>query len=436
MLRDSTVDNNSMPFKPSFRQGAILTITAMIVVGGVSVYTIGKLQTQQTKTVPKPEVIIPEIKTLTALGRLEPKGKLVKVSAPTSVQENRLGQLLVKEGSRVRAGQVIAILDSKGRLEADITKADQQVKIARANLAKVKAGAKSGEIAAQKAAVARLQAQLVGDRAAQQDVVIRLQAQLEGDKAAQQATIESIEAEVRNAEVEYGRYQQLNNEGAISRSTFDSKRLAMETTQKKRNEAKAILQRIDATGKRQISEAQAVLTRIVATGNKQISEAKATLEKIAEVRPVDVQAAQAEVTDAIAAVNQAKEKLKQIYVLSPEDGEVIEIYTRPGEVVSNNGIVEIGQTSKMYAVAEVYQTDISKVRPGQKVKITSTSLPKALYGSVDWISSKVRRQNIINTDPSENIDAKIVEVYIILNKPSSEIASIFSNLQIETQIEL
>ena len=436
MVRNTAVNNNSTLLKLSFRQGVMLTITAMIALGGISAYTTGKFRAQQSKTVSKSEVVIPKIETVTALGRLEPKGKLVKVSATTSTQENRLGRLLVKEEDKVKAGQVIAILDSQGRLETDVAKAEEQVKIARANLAKVKVGAKSGEIVAQKAAISRLQAQLEGDKAAQKDTIMRLKAQLEGDKAAQQATIESIEAELRNAEAEYQRYKQLNDNGAISRSTFDSKGLAMQTAQKKRNEGKAILKRIDATGKKQISEAQTVLNRIVATGNNQISEAKATLEKIAEVRPVDVQAAEAEVTDAIAGLNQAKEKLKQVYVRSPQDGEVLEIYTRPGEVVSNNGIVEIGQTSQMYAVAEVYQTDISKVRPGQKVKVISNSLPKELYGSVDWISSKVRRQNEVNTDPSENIDAKVVEVYIRLNKASSEIASNFTNLQIETEIEL
>ncbi|MBD2533231.1 biotin/lipoyl-binding protein [Nostoc flagelliforme FACHB-838] len=323
MMPNTAANNNNLkPLKPSFRQGVMLTITAMIALGGISVYTIGKFRTPQAKTISKPEVVIPEIKTVTSLGRLEPKGKLVKVSATTSTQENRLGRLLVKEGDQVKAGQVIAILESQGRLEADVEKVQEQVKIARANLAKVKAGAKSGEILAQKAAIGGLEAQLEGDRAGQKDAVTRLKAQLEGDMAVQQATIESTEAELRNAEAEYWRYQQLYDNGAISHSTLDSKRLVMVTTQKKKNEAKAVLKRIDATQKKQISEAQTVLNRIVATGNKQISEAKATLEKIAEVRPVDVQAAEAEVTDAIAAVNQAKEKLKQVYVQAPDFSQV------------------------------------------------------------------------------------------------------------------
>jgi HlyD family secretion protein len=433
MMRNTAANNNFISWKPSSRQGIMLTIIAL---GGIGIYTIGKFQTPPPKTISQPQVVVPEIKTVNALGRFQPKGNLVKVSASTSTQENRLSQLLVKEGSQVKTGQIIAILDSQRRLQADIIKAEEQVKIARANLAKVKAGAKSGEISAQKATISRQQDQLQGDKAAQKEIINRLKAQLQGDIAVQQATIATAEAEFRNAETEYKRYKMLNENGAISRSNFDTKRLAMETARQKKEETKTILQRIDATGKKQISEAEIVLNRISATGNNQISEAKATLNKIAEVRPVDVQAADAEVTNAIAAVNQAKEKLEQAYVRSPQDGEVLEVYTRPGEVVSENGIVEIGQTSQMYAVAEVYQSDISKVRPGQEVTVTSDSLPNKLHGNVDWISSKVRRQDVINTDPSENIDSKIVEVYIKLNQTSSNVASKFTNLQIEAQIKL
>ncbi|MBE9217084.1 ABC exporter membrane fusion protein [Plectonema cf. radiosum LEGE 06105] len=434
MVRDTAANsNNSFSFKPSSRQLLMVLITATIAVGGVTTYR--QFKTAENNAAKEAEVRIPEITVITALGSLEPKGEIVKVSAPTSSQENRVEQLLVKEGDKVESGQIIAVLDNKDRLQSDVVKAEQQVKIAQANLAKVRAGAKSGDIAAQKATIARLEAQLEGDRASQADAVIRLKAQLEGDIAAQQATIERIEAEVRNAQAEYQRYEKLYKDGAISRSVFDSKRLGMETTQKQLSEAKAILTRIEATGTKQISEAETALKRINSTGSKQISEAEATLNSVSEVRSVDVQAASAEVNDAVAAVNQAKEKLKQVYVRSPQAGEVLEIHTRGGEVVSNNGIVEIGQTSQMYANAEVYQTDISKVKIGQKATITSNSLPSELQGTVDWIGSKIRRQSVINTDPSENIDAKVVEVRIRLDNKSKEIASKFTNLQVEVRIE-
>jgi HlyD family secretion protein len=434
MVRDTTANGNGFWFKPGSRQLLIMAIAATLAVGGVSTYTVWQFQTAE-EIPEESQVTVPEV-VITALGRLEPKGEIVKVSAPTSSQESRVEQLLVKEGDKVKAGQIIAVLDNKDRLEADVVKAELQVKIAQANLAKVKAGAKSGDIAAQRATIARLEAQLEGDRNAQADTVTRLKAQLEGDKAAQQATIERIEAELRNAEAEYQRYQQLYKDGAISRSVFDSKRLAMETAQKQLNEARAVLRRIEATGIKQISEAQTALKRIISTGSKQISEAKATLNSISEVRSVDVVAAEAEVENAKAAVNQAKETLKQVYVRSPQAGEVLEIHTRAGEIVSSDGIVEIGQTSEMYAIAEVYQTDITKVKLGQKAKITSNSLPTELQGNIDWIGSKVRRQNVINTDPSENIDAKVIEVRLRLDEKSSQIASKFTNLQVEVAIDI
>ncbi len=435
MLDNTTTNNNGFSFKGSRRQLLMMLLAASLCVGGATIYRAIQLNSAESNAAKSSQVAIPQITQVNALGKLEPKGKIVKVSAPTSTQENRVEKLLVNEGDKVKAGQIIAVLDNKDSLQADVVKAEQQVKIAQANLAKVKAGAKSGEIAAQRATIARFEAQLEGDRLSQVDTVTRLKAQLEGDKAAQRATIERIEAEMRNAQAEYGRYQRLYNSGAVSRSSFDSKRLAMETAQKQLNEAKAILRRIEATGIKRISEAQTALIRINSTGTNQIREAKATLNSVSEVRSVDVQAAEAEVNNAIAAVNQAKEKLKKVYVRSPQAGEVLEIHTRAGEVVSTDGIVEIGQTSEMYAVAEVYQTDISKIKVGQKVTISSISLPTELQGKVDWIGSKIRRQNVINTDPSENIDAKVVEVRVRLDDKSSLIASKFTNLQVDVAID-
>ncbi len=154
-------------------------------------------------------------------------------------------------------------------------------------------------------------------------------------------------------------------------------------------EAKAKLNRIDSKGRRQINEAKTALNRINATGSKQITSAQATLNKIAEVRPVDIAAAKAEVSRTIAAAAQAKANFDQSYVKAPQNGVIFDIYSRAGEVVSNNGIVELGQINQMYAVVEVYQSDINKIRPQQQVKISSNSLPGELQGKVDWIGWKV-----------------------------------------------
>ncbi|NMG05936.1 ABC exporter membrane fusion protein [Brasilonema sp. UFV-L1] len=435
MVRDATA-SGSVFFKHSRRPLTILAVVITFVVAGVTTYRFWQLKSHQSSVTQKSQVSIPKVIKVVALGRLEPHGEVIKVSAPTSSQENRVEQLLVKEGQEVKKGQVIAILDSKDRLQAAVIKAQQQVKVKQANLAKVQAGAKRGEIEAQKATVERLKAQWLGEKTAQQETIARLKAQWKGDKIAQQATIEKFQAELNNAQAEYERNQQLYSEGAISKSSFDSKRLSVETATQQLKEARAILTRIDGTSSRQISEAQVVLTRINTTFSKQISEAQATLQKIAEVRPVDVEAAKAEVDDAQADVNKAEKDLQQAYVRSPQNGQVLDIHTRAGELVSNDGIVEIGQTSQMYVVAEVYQSDINKVHPGQNVRIVSDSLPGELQGKVDRIGLQVRRQSVVNTDPSSNIDARVVEVHIRLDKISSQKAATLTNLQVKAVILL
>ncbi|WP_414578803.1 ABC exporter membrane fusion protein [Anabaena sp. CCY 9402-a] len=435
MVRDIAAKSSAF-FKPSSRPFIILAAATGFAIAGLNGYRFWQSQAQSSSASEITQVSLPPVTTVTALGRLEPKGTVIKVSAPSSSQGSRVETLLVKEGDRVKAGQVIAILDNRDRLQAAYQEAQAAVKVAQINLEKVQLGAKDGEIVAQKAEIARLQAQTVGSDREQQQTVARLEAQLQGETTAQQATIKRLAAELKNAQVEFQRYQQLYTDGAISQSAFDSKRLSVDTIIQQWNEAKANLQRIDTTGRRQISEAKTALARMNATGDQQVSAAAATLDKIAEVRPVDIAAAKAEVNRAIASAKQAQANLAQTYVKSPQDGVIFDIHTRAGEVVSNDGIVEIGQTNQMYAVVQVYQSDVNKVLPGQQVQISSNSLPGQLQGTVDWIGWKVQRQNIINTDPSENIDSRVVEVHVQLDETSSDKAAKFTNLQIKAVIQL
>lgn len=341
----------------------------------------------------------PEIRTITALGRLAPSGEVIKLSAPTSSNENRVEQLLVKEGDRVKAGQSIAVLDSRDRLQAALAEAEEQVNVAQAKLAVTQAGAKSGEIAAQRAEIARIESER------------------QGNIGAQAATVARLQSELQNAQIEYNRYQSLYREGAVSASERDTKRLTLDTAQ------------------RSVQEAKATLNRIRSTSPQELNKARSTLAQIAEVRPVDILSAQAEVKRAVAARNQAKTNLAQALVRSPINGEVLYIHTRSGEVVSTDGIAEIGQTRRMQAIAEVYQSDVSKVRPGQRVRVKSDAIPGELTGTIERVGSQVRRQTIVNTDPSSNIDSRVVEVHAALDPTSSQKAAKFTNLQIQVVIE-
>ncbi|EDX73292.1 auxiliary transport protein, MFP family, putative [Coleofasciculus chthonoplastes PCC 7420] len=343
--------------------------------------------------------VAPEITTVTALGRLEPAGEMINLTASTSIQASRIEKLLVEEGDRVQTGQIIAILDNRDRLQASLQKAENQVRVAQAKLAQVKAGAKTGELQAQRAEIARLQA----DRT--------------GSLAAQRAAVERLEAEVQNARLEYERYESLYQQGAVSASQRDAKRLAYITAQQ------------------QVQQAQAELGRIETTSQEQIQQAQATLDRLAEVRPVDLEAAEAEVQSAKATVVEAQANLEQAEVRSPRAGQIIKIHTYPGEKIADQGIVTLGQTQQMKAIAEVYQSDILKVQEGQPATITSPVIPNSLQGTVERIGLQVEQQQVVDEDPAANIDAKVVEVHIRLDPNSSQNVARLSNLQVTVTIQ-
>ena len=377
-----------------FKQLLIAGTVMLVGGGGYSVW--------RSKTVPQPPQppSAPKTQTVTALGFLEPQGKVIKLSAPSSSGgASRVEKLLVKQGDRVRAGQVIAVLDNYDRLQVALQQAEQQVKVSQSNLAVVKAGAKQGEVNAQQSEIARLEAQRQGD----------LEAQL--------ATIDRVQAEVQNAEVEAKRYETLYQQGATSASLRDSKVLVVNTT------------------KRSLQEAQAVLNRTQTTRSPELNSAKATLDRIAEVRPVDIDAAQAQVDRDLAAVQQARAQFDMAEVRAPQSGVVLDIHTRPGELISTDGIVELGRTSQMTALLEVYETDISKVKIGQLVKLFADSRRDALMGKVVEIGSKVKRQNVVNSDTSGNIDARVVEVRVQLDGDSAQKVVGLTNLQVTGGIE-
>jgi HlyD family secretion protein len=128
----------------------------------------------------------------------------------------------------------------------------------------------------------------------------------------------------------------------------------------------------------------------------------------------------------------ARAELARSRVTSPIDGEVIEIHTYPGERVGVDGILELGRTDEMVAIAEVYETDIGRVRKGQRARVTSPALSGPLDGTVEWIKPKVGKMDVLGTDPAAKTDARVVEVEIHLDE--GDRAAGLTYLQVEVTI--
>lgn len=405
------------------RWALALAVAGAIATGITAIYSINFAQRPTTKASPATPEPSP-IRGVTALGRLEPSGEVIRLSAPNaSMQGARVAQLLVAQGDQVRANQVIAVLDNRDRFQSAVESAQKQVIVAQANLAKVRVGAQTRAIGAQEATVTRLNAELKGRKGTDQATIDRLQAELAGQKKAQQSTVDRLQAELANAQSEYKRYEQLAQEKAISQSVLDSRKLTVATAQERVREAEANRDKTLATVNQQLKEATATRDQTVDVLGAQIKEEKATLDQIREVRPVDIQEAEAKVESALATVKQAQADLDLAYVKAPAVGRILKIHTRAGESVdSKNGIAELGKTDEMMVVAEVYESDIGKVRLGQRVSLTSESkaFDGELRGSVNQIGLQIGKKDVLSTDPAAATDVRVVEVNVRLNPEDSK----------------
>lgn len=275
-----------------------------------------------------------------ALGRLEPLGGIVRIAAPSTpdaVSGVVVVKLLVERGADVKAGDLLAELDTAAIAKARVIEAQADLEIARRD---VLAAASVAE-----------EACVLADVAARQS---RRKTELQGRGL---ASTEETESAQGNAEA-----------GAAS------------------------------------------------------CKARTTEARVADSR---VAAAQARLT-------RSQAELERSYVRAPFGGRVLDLLVMPGELAGQEGILELGRVDQMQAVAEVYESDIRRVKTGQKARLKSEALAQDLHGTVVRIRPKVQKLDHIGDDPAARKDARIVEVEIRLDDPRP--AANLTNLQVEIEI--
>jgi HlyD family secretion protein len=195
--------------------------------------------------------------------------------------------------------------------------------------------------------------------------------------SAQDADVEAREIDLANARTEYDRYKTLGTN--VTAAELDRMQL-----------------RVDS----------AIRT---------LASARMRRATLTEVRSVDVDLAQAELDEAVNTLARARLDVAKSVVEAPIDGRVIEIHAWTGEQVGPEGVLEIAPAEPIYAVAEVVESDISRVRVGQRATVTADALKGPLQGTVERISTKVLQNQIMPVDPANFSDARVVEVWIRLD---------------------
>jgi len=296
-------------------------------------------QRQQRLRQAEPPALLP--RRIAALGRIEPLDGVVKLSVPSSLANDPVSRILVKDGEQVIQGQPLAILESAASLEQAVRQSQ--------------------------AAIATAERRI----------------------SSQDSVIDKSRAQLEQAEVELRRYSSLYDSGASSAEERDRRRTLA-------------------------------------------SSARANLDQALSDRATLV----AELGEKRAELARNRSELAKATILAPFSGTVFKVYAHPGDKVGDDGILDIGDSSRMGVIAEVYQTDRPGIALGQQVLISAEGFPgRQMGGTVVEIARQISRQTVFTGEAGENLDRRVVEVKIGLGPQATAIASTINYLQVNVLFE-
>ena len=304
--------------------------------------------------------------------------KVIRVSGNIEVTDaevsfkipGRVEARLVDEGETVKPGQVVARLDTS-ELAHEVALRKAEVQAAQAALAELEAGSRPEEIAQAEAstqqAKARLEEMLAGSRPE--------------ELSAAEAVLRRAKAEAERARLDAERYQGLYKKEIVSAQQYDAARTAYETALARQREAEEQLKLVKEGPRReQIEQARAAWLQaqerfvLVKKGpsKETIAQARARLQQSSE------------------ALALAETRLGYATLASPLSGVVLSKDVEPGEfVAAGTPIVTVGNLENVWLRAYIDETDLGRVKVGQRVRITTDTYPDKVYeGRLSFIASQ------------------------------------------------
>lgn len=301
-----------------------------------------------------PPAVHPDV--IAVSGRIE--GDDSAVSPKTA---GRIRELKVREGDRVEAGQVIAVLD------------DEQV---RAREQQAEAAVRQAEA---KLRLAQHQITVVNEALRQNEIgVDQARGDAEGRVSEAQARLAAAEAQLAQAEATY---TQTKWDRQAAAKLFQRELVAEQDVVKSQSaeEAQAA---VVAAQRRQVEAARGSLkTAQAMLANPAIrsSQVAAVQGQILQAQ-ADVAAAKAEAERARASLDEARANRKDLNVIAPFNGTVATRTAEPGEVVTaGTPVITLVNLGEVYLRAFVPEGQIGRVRIGQPARVYLDSAPaKAL----------------------------------------------------------
>jgi len=252
----------------------------------------------------------------------------VQVAAPVA---GRLLELRVAEGDRVKAGDVIARLDT----------ADAELTLARIRAERDQASA---------------QLRLLAAGARPEDV-----RQAEAQRATAEADVRAADVEVKAAEADVERFEALLASNSGSRK-----------------------QRDDAVTRRDLARARAQSAR------DRVTVARENVARLrAGSRREDIEGARARIAAIDAQIASWEKTIADATVTAPISGTISDRLVDPGELLQPRApIVVIADLEQVWANVYVDEPSIPKLRVGQQATVFTDAGGAGLTGTVTYISSK------------------------------------------------
>ncbi len=268
----------------------------------------------------------------------------------------RITQVLVREGDTVQPGQVLVAFDDK-ELQAALEQA-------RADALKTERGYRAEDIAQARAAAAQAKA----------DYELKKNGYRPEEIAAAQAEVDRTTAEEARTRLDFQRYDSLAKKDLVSKQQRDAAEASWKIALAQKESALQKLQELE----------RGYRPEEIASAEAHYHQAEATYEKyLRGNRAEDVAAAKAAL-----AYQEALFRERQVVAPSLATVEVLDV--RPGDLIPpNTPVATLLEKDQLYVRIYIPETEIGRVRLGQKAQIRVDSFPKQVFnGSVEQVNQQ------------------------------------------------
>jgi len=148
---------------------------------------------------------------------------------------------------------------------------------------------------------------------------------------------------------------------------------------------------------------------------RSLAEAQQDRSALGESRETDAAVLLSEIREAEAEKARVQAQLELYTIVSPISGTVLKAPVHNGETVGSEGVAEVLEDGPLYAIAEVAEADVFRVKIGNKASIKGELLPLQAEGVVESIGRLVAGSEVLTSDPSAFTDKRIVPVKIRLS---------------------